>query len=275
MSRYAAPAPSRASDSLPSMNSSGLFRTADGRSHLATFLLVCTLFLTWGFCNGLLDVLNKHFQDTLHLSKAQSGLVQSAFYIGYFCMSLPAGLLAQRFGYRAGILAGLGIVAAGAFWFLPAVRIDAYWAFLLGLFVVASGLTCLETAANPYATVLGAPGAGAARINMAQSCNSVGLLLGPLVGGHFLMGGIAQGDRALAVPYVGLGILVSALFAIFAFAPVPEIRAEDDYHVDAEARPARALGHHPHFVLGVGAQFLNVAAQSGIFGFFINYVLSE
>src|SRR5690242_3768173 len=112
-----------------------LFRLPDGRNLFITFVLVTSLFLLWGFCNGMIDILNKHFQDSLHINKAQSGLVQFANYLGYFLMAIPAGLIARKFGYKGGILFGLSLIAAGAFWFVPATRIGEYWAFLLGLFV--------------------------------------------------------------------------------------------------------------------------------------------
>src|SRR5271166_5840859 len=134
----------------------GLFVAADGKNLFITFILVTSLFLLWGFCNGMIDILNKHFQDSLHISAAQSGLVQSANYIAYFLMAIPAGLIARRFGYKGGILVGLLLIAGGCFWFIPATKIGAYWAFLAGLFIVASGMTCLETIANPYTTLLGA-----------------------------------------------------------------------------------------------------------------------
>ena len=177
---------------LPSKSSrrpaGGLFQTGDGTNLFVTFALVTSLFLLWGFCNGMIDILNKHFQDSSHINKAQSGLVQFANYIGYFLMAIPAGLLARKFGYKGGILVGLVLIACGAFWFVPAVHIGTYWAFLTGLFVVASGMTCLETIANPYTTLLGATRSGATRINIAQTFNGVGWILGPLVGGHFVFG---------------------------------------------------------------------------------------
>lgn len=123
----------------------GLFRTADGRNFAVPFVLITSLFLLWGFCNGMIDILNKHFQDTLRINKEQSGLVQAANYLAYFLMAIPAGLIAKRFGYKGGILVGLTLIAGGAFWFIPAVHIGTYWAFLLGLFVIAAGMTCLET----------------------------------------------------------------------------------------------------------------------------------
>jgi len=127
-----------------------LFRSSDGKNYIVTFVLMCSLFLLWGFCSSLLDNLNKHFQNTLHISKFKSGFVQNAFYMGYFIMALPAGIIARKFGYKGGIIFGLTLAAAGAFWFVHATAIDTYGAFLLGLFVLASGLACLETIANLY-----------------------------------------------------------------------------------------------------------------------------
>src|SRR5437667_5716422 len=163
-----------------------LFGTADVRNFVVTFSLITTLFLLWGFCNGMIDILNQHFQDTLHINKEQSGLVQAANYLAYFLMAIPAGFIAKKIGYKGGILVGLALIAAGAFWFIPAVTIGTYWAFLLGLFVIAAGMTCLETIANPYATVLGAPEGGPTRINIAQTFNGLGWILGPIVGGRFV-----------------------------------------------------------------------------------------
>ena len=121
------------SSSPSTIKRSGLFRGPDGGNLLVTFILVTTLFLLWGFCNGMIDILNKHFQDSLHISKEQSGLVQFANYLAYFLMAIPAGLIARKFGYKGGILLGLVLIASGAFWFIHAVSIGKYSAFLLGL----------------------------------------------------------------------------------------------------------------------------------------------
>jgi FHS family L-fucose permease-like MFS transporter len=214
----------------PAATSGGLFRTADGKSLAVTFVLITSLFLLWGFCNGMIDILNKHFQDTLRITKEQSGLVQAANYLAYFLMAIPAGLIAKRFGYKGGILVGLTLIAAGAFWFIPAVNIGAYWAFLLGLFVIAAGMTCLETIANPYATVLGAPESGPTRINVAQTVNGAGWVLGPIVGGHFVFSGGEQvnTNAGLSTPYIGIGIFVALLLVIFALSPVPDLHARDE-----------------------------------------------
>ena len=165
----------------------GMFRAADGKSVLVTFLLVCCLFCLSGLCNGMIDVLNKHFQNSLHVSKAQSALVQGFWYGGYFLLALPAGLFARRFGYRGGILFGLAVITVGCVCFVPVTKIagsqmTVFSVFLLALGLVACGFTFIETIANPYATVLGSPEAGVARINLAQSCNAVGWIFGPLLG---------------------------------------------------------------------------------------------
>ena len=160
------------------------WRTAGTCFHLC---LVSSLFLLWGFCNGMIDVMDKHFQEELHLSLSQSAWVQFAHWMGYFLMSIPAGWLATRLGYKGGIIAGLLLVAVGGFWFIPATKIAAFWAFLLGVCVVASGLTFLETVANPYTTVLGPPRYAATRINAAQSCNGVGWILRPDRRQHVLL----------------------------------------------------------------------------------------
>lgn len=321
----------------------GLFRAADGSNLFLTFVLVTSLFLLWGFCNGMIDILNKHFQDALHINKEQSGLVQFANYLGYFLMAIPAGLLARWFGYKGGILIGLSLIAAGAFWFVPATRLDAYWAFLLGLFVIAAGMTCLETIANPYTTVLGPPASGPTRINIAQTINGGGWILGPIVGGQFVFAG-GEGSSAngsLYIPYLGIGIFVAVLLVIFLLSKVPDLHAADDTReAGGPARSAKpgpgqlagiglslavvcgvlyffiapilglvwtllglaagwlapvkmallAAGYaagfvlvarnwdmfrRKHFTLSIGTQFLYVAAQTGIFGFCVNYILEN
>ena len=224
----------------------GLFRTADGQNLAVTFLLITSLFLLWGFCNGMIDILNKHFQDTLRINKEQSGLVQAANYLAYFLMAIPAGLIAKRFGYKGGILVGLSLIAAGAFWFIPATHIGTYGAFLLGLFVIAAGMTCLETIANPYATVLGSAESGPTRINIAQTVNGAGWILGPIVGGYFVFSGGEgrQSNDGLTTPYVGIGLFVILLLIVFARSRVPDLHADDETRQSAAEKnrlqPSRA-----------------------------------
>jgi FHS family L-fucose permease-like MFS transporter len=323
--------------------STSLFTTADGKNLFLTFVLVTSLFLLWGFCNGMIDNLNKHFQDSLHINKEQSGLVQFANYLAYFLMAIPAGLIARKFGYKGGILVGLTLIATGAFWFIPAISINAYWAFLLGLFIIASGMTCLESIANPYTTVLGPPESGATRINIAQTINGGGWMLGAFIGGHYVFSGGdgANANAGLYIPYLGIGVFVALLLVVFLVSKVPDLHAEDDTKKSAgqvirlkpSAGQLAAIGitllivcallyffiapilgliwtllnlnealfqptkfgllgaayvatfilvaknwdlfRRKHFTLGIAAQFLYVAAQTGIFSFFINYVLDN
>ncbi len=264
-------------DSKSTDKRAGLFEVPGGRNLLVTFILVTTLFLLWGFCNGMLDILNKHFQITLHINKFQSGFVQTANYLAYFLLAIPAGLLARKFGYKGGIIAGLVLIASGAFWFVPATRIGTYWAFLTGVFVVGAGMACLETIANPYATVLGPAESSATRINIAQTCNGLGWILGPIVGGHFVFrnANALDSNGDLYIPYLGTGIVVSMLIVVFIPASVPDLHAEGEVKVEAGETEEKPLWQRWHFTLGVLAQFLYVGAQAGIFSFFINYVLEN
>lgn len=261
------------------MKENSLFKTADGQNYTVTFFLMSSLFLLWGVCNGMIDVMDKHFQDYLHLTKAQSAWVQFAHYLGYFLMALPAGMLARKIGYKGGIIAGLLIVAAGGFWFVPATQIGTFWAFLLGVCLISMGLTILETVANPYTTVLGPKHYAAARINLAQSFNGVGWICGPIIGGAFFYstGGAEVAHGQLYIPYVAVALIVLVLAVVFYFAPVPDLNTTDEYHLDDSSLPAtkRSLWTHRHFTGAVVAQFCCVAAQAGIFSFFINYMVAE
>jgi FHS family L-fucose permease-like MFS transporter len=318
-----------------------VFRTADGKNHAATFFLVATLFMLWAILNSLIDTMDKHFQDLLHLTKAQSAWVQFAHYFGYTLMALPAGLITRKIGYKGGIIFGLFLVALGGFWFVPATHIAQFWAFLVGVCAVAMGLTVLETVANPYTTVLGPKESGTFRINLAQSFNGFGWITGPIIASYFFYattGGAEAANKTLYVPYLIIAIFVLVLIVLFWRAKLPEIKAEDDFHTDeagAAAQRDRAahkglaftlmlagagviifsvyailtyvmevsvsgwiflvplvvvaailwkyvqgltthnIWAHPHFSGAALAQFLYVAAQAGIFSFFINYMISE
>jgi len=262
------------------MNNKSLFKTSDGKSHTFTFFLVASLFLMWGFCNGMIDVMDKHFQQELHLNLSQSAWVQFAHYLGYFLMALPAGWLATKLGYKGGIITGLLMVAVGGLWFIPATHIASFWAFLVGVCFIAAGLTFLETIANPYTTVLGDPQYGPTRINLAQSFNGIGWVFGPIAGAMFFYSkdasGQSTGAQTLWIPYAGVAIVVIILAVIFYFVNVPDIKMKDDYKLDeAGDKTTHSIWKHPHFVMAVVAQFLYVAAQSGIFSFFINYMTSQ
>src|ERR1700676_2699682 len=210
----------------------GMFVIEDGRNVAFTFFLLVFLFALWGFCNGMIDVMDKHFQEELHLNLAQSAWVQFAHYLGYFLMALPAGWLATKLGYKGGIIAGLLLVAVGGFWFIPATHIGSFWAFLLGVCVIAAGLTFLETIANPYTTVLGPEEYGATRINLAQSCNGIGLIFGPIAGGMYCTSqnpsGESTGSETVWIPYAAVGVVVTSMAIGCTCANVPGAKAKDD-----------------------------------------------
>ncbi len=260
---------------MKTKSSVSLLRSPDGSSYLRPFAMVTSLFLLWGFAHGLLDVLDKHFQNTLHVSKMQSGMVQFSLYIGYLAMATPAGLFMKRHGYKKGIILGLSLFALGAFLFYPAARLAAFIPFLMALFIIACGLSCLETAANPYTTVLGPPQGAARRINIAQSFNGLGWILGPLMGGLFIFGATQSAGGgtfdSLITPYMLVGTVVVFVAILFAFTKLPVIKEENKEGISENA-PARELLKHPLFVWAVVAQFLYVAAQTAVNSFFINYV---
>lgn len=283
-----------------------IFTTSDGKNYKLPFILITCLFLLWGFAHSLLDILNKHFQDALDLTKAQSGLVQASAYGAYFLMALPAGIVAKKYGYKKGVLLGLLLFATGCFWFVPAVSINQFWAFLFGLLIIFSGLTFLETVANPYTTVLGDPKFAASRINLAQTFNAIGWILGPLLGSLLifknentenvfrsfastlktLFTGIGQepavavgqihevNNSALITPYVGLGIVVVLVTVMFFFVRLPEVQ-EDQLTGQAvgQGGVSGRLINNTNFIMAVVAQFLYVAAQTGIGSFFVNYTV--
>lgn len=251
------------------MNKPGLFTSAEGKSLAIPFILVSSLFFLWGFCNGMIDVMDKHFQEELHLSLAQSAWVQFAHYLGYFLMAMPAGWLASKFGYKGGIIAGLVMVAVGGFWFIEATKIAQFWAFLLGVCVIASGLTFLETVANPYSTVLGPKQFAATRINLAQSCNGIGWIFGPIVGSMFFYGqdaaGNSTGSQTLWIPYATIGGVVLVLAVIFFFCKLPDIQSEDEFHLD-DPNKSVAYGPVSHRGTAMTLLWLNIVVLSVAIG---------
>lgn len=253
--------------------SAPLKSTEMSKNYLGIFLLICTLFFLWGCSTGLLDNLNKHFQNSLHLSKFRSGFIQNAYYLGYFFMALPAGYLARLWGYKGGILMGLALVTLGALWFVIAVKINTYLVFLIGLFILASGFATLETVANPLANNLGSLDKSTVRINIAQTCCGVGIVLGMFFGSLILLSNtltLNTDNHVLLIPYLALAFATAILFCIFAFTRMPVIQVET-VNSTAVARP---LTQQKHFVFGALAQFLYVAAQTGIFSYFINYAVA-
>ncbi|MDD4500033.1 MAG: MFS transporter, partial [Bacteroidales bacterium] len=236
------------------------------QSYLLPFILVTSLFFFWGFAHSILDVLNKHFQDALVISKSRSAMVQAVVYGGYFLMALPAGSIIKKWGYRTGVVTGLILYGIGALLFIPGERIMSFEFFLLSLFIIGCGLTCLETAANPYITVLGDKDSGPQRLNLAQSFNGLGWICGPLVGGLLIFTGKSGNDGSVALPYAIIGIVVLVVAVVFSRIKLPEIVIKDEENIKG------GLWKHADFIFGVVALFFYVAAQTGINSFFINYV---
>ena len=242
------------------------------KNYLLPFILVTSLFFLWGFAISMLDVLNKHFQEILTLSPAVSTLVQVSTFAAYFIMALPAGLFMKKFGYKKGILAGLFLYALGAFMVFPSSQLQSWELFLISLFVLACGLAFLETAANPYASILGKPETSAQRLNLAQSFNGLGVISGPLVGARFVFSNehqtIAEGFASVQTPYMIVGTVVSLVAIFFVFTPLPEVEEEE---LGSDKAEKKQLHKQRHFVFAVVAQFFNVGAQICVWSLFINY----
>lgn len=240
------------------------------------FVLVTSLFFLWGFSYGLLDVLNKHFQETLDITRARSALLQAAYFGAYFLMALPAAKLMERYGYKTGILLGLGLFATGALLFIPATGAGVFEYFLFALFVIACGLACLETAANPYVTVLGAPESSERRLNLSQSFNGLGSFIAPIIGGKLFFGASSSGisgSHGVQMIYVAIALVVIAIAMLIWRTKMPEIRGDESIGETAES--SAPLFSRRHFTLAVVAQFFYVAAQVGAGAFFINYVVEH
>jgi FHS family L-fucose permease-like MFS transporter len=265
---------------------SGRIEAKSSRNSLRfAFVMVASLFFIWGFCHAMLDVLNKHFQNILHVSKAQSGLVQTSVFGAYLLMAFPAALLIRRIGYQRGILVGLVILACGAFLFIPAgLEFKTFWSFCFSLFILSSGLACIETAANPYVTVLGPKDGAAGRLSVAQAFNSCAYVIAPTVGGILLFGHKAQAGapvdfHTLILPYAVLGCVVLVIFGVFALIKLPAIESDSDSGKADEANDATIFKAHisrqPHFIAGVFTQFLYIIAQIGINAFAVNYIVQN
>lgn len=255
--------------------SAGKRRNFVSKGLLVPFILVTSLFFLWGFAHSLLDVLNKHFQEILGITKAKSGWVQAALYGGYAIMAIPAGLIMSRIGYKKGIIFGLLLYAAGAFLFFPAAEIQTFEFTLFCLFVIACGLTCLETAANPYATVLGPKETSEQRLNFSQAFNGLGWIIGPAVGGWFIFSGgeVAETNKfeSMIMPYVIIGAIVLLVAVLFIFTRLPDVQEEGNSQNGSTGKYSH-LFRFTHFRFAVVTLFLYVAAQTGINSFFINYV---
>ncbi len=261
------------------------------RGVLIPFILVTALFFLWGIPNNLNDVLIRQFMKSFALSRFEAGLVQSAFYLGYFVLAMPAALLMRRFGYKFGFLIGLLLFGSGAFLFWPAALSGRYPYFLTALFVIASGLSFLETASNPFVAQLGSPETAAQRLNFAQAFNPLGSITGALIGTIYIFSGIELSPSQVAsmqaghsysaylrnetmrvvAPYMVLGAVTILWAALIAITRFPNVVGELTETGEGHGR-VRDLLRYPSFLLAVFAQFMYVGAQVGTWSYFIQYI---
>jgi MFS transporter, FHS family, L-fucose permease len=259
------------------------------------FILVVTCFAAWGSAANLTDVLVGVFRHIFDMSNFQSSLVQFAYYGAYFSLAIPAALINKRFGYKTGVLTGLGLATLGGLLFIPASQLLAYTPFLLALFVLAAGLSILETSANPFVIAMGPEGSATQRLNLAQAFNPVGANVGVLLGAVLILPNITseedkatmsaaqleqaqEQDLSLVLgPYTGIALVLLVIWIAIALKKidVPDEHTEFGLH-EREERRGGALGrlwHNPHYRYGVVAQFLNVGAQVCAWSFTIQYAM--
>src|ERR1700690_2239200 len=257
---------------------------------LVPFFLVTALFFLWGIPNNLNDVLIRQFMKSFAITRFQAGLVQSAFYMGYFVLAMPAALIMRKMGYKAGFVIGLFLFGLGTFLFWPAALAGRYIFFLLALFVIASGLSFLETASNPFIAQLGDPESSERRLNFSQAFNPLGSITGVLIGTAFIFSGVelssSQVDSLksqhlydaylrsetlrVVKPYLALGVLAIFWAVLIIRTKFPSIQSE--HEAGGDHGRFRELFKYPHFMLAVLAQFLYVGAQVGTWSYFIQYV---
>lgn len=242
------------------------------KKYLVPFILITSLFFLWGFARAILDVLNKHFQNALHISITQSALIQVTTYLGYFLMAIPAGIFINKYGYRRGVVFGLLLFGLGAIFFIPGALIGSFSAFLFCLFVIGCGLVFLETAANPYVTELGARETATSRLNLSQSFNGLGSIFATFCIGQFLFNDTQQGGNVV-IPYAILGVLVLAIAVVFFRVDLPEIQHQQTTEDKAKgSNIAKLFANHRMFVFGLFALLSYEVAEISINSYFINFV---
>jgi len=262
------------------------------RANLVPFVLVTALFFLWGIPNNLNDVLIRQFMKSFELSRFQAGLVQSAFYLGYFLLSMPAAMIMKKFGYKAGLVTGLFLYAGGTFLFWPAAIVGKYSLFLGALFVIASGLAFLETGSNSFIAQLGDPVSSERRLNFSQAFNPLGAICGVLVGTVFIFSGVElKPDQVASMkaagtlkdylhhetmrvvdPYLVVGVVVVIWAILIIRTKFPTLSGEEHKPSDEGKGHFSELLRYPHFLQAVVAQFFYIGAQVGTWSFFIQYI---
>lgn len=247
-----------------------MMKTIDKR-HAVPFALVTSMFLLWGLANNMTDTLLAAFKRIMSMSDTQTSLIQFAFYGSYFCFALPAALFIRRRSFKSGIILGLLLYAAGAMLFLPAARVASYGFYLVAIYVMAGGCSVLETTANPYVMSMGDPRTATRRLNIAQSFNPVGSILGILMSKYFILDDISL--YSISGTYAALGLVLLGILVVMLFARMPS--GKDDDRSDSVGASFRRLLSNRLFRRGVVAQFFYVGAQIGVWSFTIRLVMQE
>ena len=241
------------------------------RRHAVPFALVTSMFLLWGLANNMTDTLLAAFKRIMSMSDTQTSLIQFAFYGSYFCFALPAALFIRRRSFKSGIILGLLLYAAGAMLFLPAARVACYGFYLVAIYVMAGGCSVLETTANPYVMSMGDPRTATRRLNIAQSFNPVGSILGILMSKYFILDDISL--YSISGTYAALGLVLLGILVVMLFARMPS--GKDDDRSDSVGASFRRLLSNRLYRRGVVAQFFYVGAQIGVWSFTIRLVMQE
>lgn len=255
-------------------------RSLCSRQYVIPFALITSLFFMWGFARAILDVLNKHFQNELHISITQSSLIQVTTYLAYFIMAIPSGMFINRFGYRRGVVFGLVLFGLGSLLFVPCSMSGVFEPYLLALFVIGCGLAFLETSANPYSTELGPRETATSRLNFSQSFNGLGSMFATFVVGGFLFAGSDAGEAGgnVVVPYVVMGAFVLVIAVVFSFVRLPEIKHDDDKANEVSSSSVgnlKQLFRNKMFVFGLSALLAYEVAEISINSYFINFVTAQ
>ena len=241
------------------------------KKYLLPFILVTSLFALWGLANNMTDTLLAAFKKIMQMSDTQTSFIQMAFYGAYFCVALPAALFIRKFSYKKGVILGLLLYAAGAILFLPAASTASYAFYLVAIYIMASGCSVLETTANPYIMSMGSPETATRRLNIAQSFNPIGSILGILVSKYFILQDISL--YSVSGTYAGLGVVLLVIMVVMLFARMPE--GKDETKQASLINTFSRLAKNKKYIWGVVAQFFYVGAQIGVWSFTIRLVMKE
>jgi MFS transporter, FHS family, L-fucose permease len=262
-------------------------RAALGSTHAAALRLLASLFFIWGFITVINNTLLPHLRSVFDLNYAETTLIESVWFVAYFVASIPSAKLIERLGYKRSMVIGLAVMAVGALGMIPAARMPSYSVTLVALFVIASGITLLQVAANPYVAVVGPPETAPARLNLVQAFNSLGTTLAPLFGGYLILGRSSSGTarvatvltpaeriadaHAVQLPYLIVAAVLVLLAVVIARYRLPDMGSES-LRISAQQRRQHSLWRHRNLVLGIPAIFIYLVAEIGVANLFINFV---